>query len=135
MICEIQQSSNCTYRLYDYDRRDKFGNPRELHLEKALDVLDFNRYKPVDFATDSTTSGTVLSRCKYFESIVYNVQETEKISLEDDRFYSVVCINGQGILELNDLKLEIKAGESIFVPAQKGILLVNGKLSIVVSNI
>ena len=135
LICEIQQSSNCTYRLYDYDRRDKFGNPRELHLEKALDVLDFNRYKPVDFATDSTTSGTVLSRCKYFESIVYNVQETEKISLEDDRFYSVVCINGQGILELNDLKLEIKAGESIFVPAQKGILLVNGKLSIVVSNI
>ena len=44
-ICEIQQSSNCTYRLYDYDRRDKLGNPRELHLEEALNVLCFNQYK------------------------------------------------------------------------------------------
>ena len=40
IICEIQQNSNCTYRMYDYDRRDKFGNKRELHVDKALDVVD-----------------------------------------------------------------------------------------------
>ena len=43
-ICEIQQNSNCTYRMYDYDRRDKFGNPRELHVKKALDVVDNHKY-------------------------------------------------------------------------------------------
>ena len=46
LICEIQQSSNCTYRLYDYERRDKYGNPRELHIQKALDVLDYGKYRP-----------------------------------------------------------------------------------------
>lgn len=40
LICEIQQNSNCTYRMYDYDRCDKFGNKRELHVDKALDVVD-----------------------------------------------------------------------------------------------
>ena len=48
LICEIQQSSNSTYRLYDYGRLDKFGNPRELHLQKALDVLDYRKYEPVE---------------------------------------------------------------------------------------
>ena len=43
-ICEIQQNSNCTYRMYDYDRRDKYGNPRELHVKKALDVVDTKAY-------------------------------------------------------------------------------------------
>lgn len=57
LICEIQQSSNCTYRLYDYDRRNKYGNPRELHLEKALDVLSYQRYE----ATKENVS------CKYFK--------------------------------------------------------------------
>ena len=44
IICEIQQNSNCTYRMYDYDRRDKYGNPRELHVKKALDVVDTKAY-------------------------------------------------------------------------------------------
>lgn len=44
LICEIQQNSNSTYRMYDYDRRDKFGNPRELHVAKALDVVDTKAY-------------------------------------------------------------------------------------------
>ena len=46
LICEIQQSSNSTYRLYDYDRKDKDGNLRELHIEKALQVINTNKYKP-----------------------------------------------------------------------------------------
>ena len=46
LICEIQQNSNCTYRMYDYDRRDKFGNRRELHISKAIDVVDVKKYKP-----------------------------------------------------------------------------------------
>lgn len=44
LICEIQQNSNCTYRMYDYDRRDKFGNRRELHIDKAIDVVNVKKY-------------------------------------------------------------------------------------------
>ena len=53
LICEIQQNSNCTYRMYDYDRRDKFGNKRELHVDKALDVVDTKKYVSYESCEDT----------------------------------------------------------------------------------
>lgn len=135
LICEIQQSSNCTYRLYDYDRRDKFGNPRELHLQKALDVLDLKKYEPVDFEMNGIGSKKVLSQCKYFESIIYEVKDEDQITIENDRFNSIICIKGNGILQIENENMNILAGESIFVPAKKGLIKVVGQLSIVLSHI
>ena len=132
---EIQQSSNCTYRLYDYDRRDKFGNPRELHLAKALDVLNFNQYEPSHFDRQTDGDGTVLVRCKYFESILYEVNTETSIVLDNDRFYSAVCIKGEGQLRIGEFVLNIYSGESVFIPAQKETLVVSGELSVVISNI
>lgn len=133
LICEIQQSSNCTYRIYDYDREDKFGNKRKLHLEKALDVLNFNKYKPVEF--ESNGKGVILSQCKYFEVIIYDINGEEKIEIDDSRFFSVICIKGNGLLELMDYKMRIAAGESIFIPAVTATLKIQGRLSIVVSHV
>lgn len=135
LICEIQQSSNCTYRLYDYNRKDKFGNRRELHLQKALDVMNYNKYEPKPSQIGVHTSKTVLSRCKYFEVTVYEVGDEEKIMLDDDRFYSVVCIKGIGKLQIGSGGMPIQAGESFFIPAVKEVLKVTGKLSIVISHI
>jgi len=135
LICEIQQSSNCTYRLYDYDRRDKFGNPRELHLQKALDVLNFNKYELQSIDKETNGFGSVLVRCKYFESTLYEVTGKISIPLDDDRFYSVVCIRGKGQLGIDGFEMDINAGESIFVPAKKGTLNVFGDLSVVFSHI
>ena len=135
LICEIQQSSNCTYRLYDYDRRDKFGNPRELHLEKALDVLNFNKYEQQSIEKETDGSGSVLVRCKYFESTLYEVTDETSIDLDNDRFYSVVCINGEGKLSIDGFEMDIKAGESVFVPAVKERLHIIGNLQIVISTI
>ena len=135
LICEIQQSSNCTYRLYDYDRRDKFGNPRELHLDKALDVLDYSRYQPVKmgFARADSTEKTV--RCKYFETIIQDIDGRKQMSLRDDSFYSAVCIRGEGMIRLNDSEMEIRAGESIFIPAVTEVMEIEGKLSLVITRI
>ena len=135
LICEIQQSSNCTYRLYDYDRRDKFGNPRELHIPKALDVLNFNKYIVTEPEKETSSDGSVLVRCKYFESTLYEVDDKIKISLENDRFYSIVCIKGEGCMQIADMSMDVKAGESVFVPAQNGILIVSGKISVVINHI
>ncbi|MBR2247903.1 MAG: cupin domain-containing protein [Clostridia bacterium] len=124
LICEIQQSSNCTYRLYDYDRRDKFGNPRELHIEKALDVLNFNKYKAMK---DNIS-------CKYFETKIIDVEE-KNIRISDDRFLSIVCIEGTGKMSIGDYSMDIVSGDSFFIPAQKGILKIKGKLKLAISRI
>lgn len=135
LICEIQQSSNCTYRLYDYDRRDKYGNTRELHLSKALDVLNYKKYQPFKATTESDSDGVVLSRCKYFESTVYEIRDRTEIQIDDTKFQSLVCIDGAGEVTLRDMTLSVKAGESIFIPAVAGQLIVTGKLSVVLSHI
>ena len=124
LICEIQQSSNCTYRLYDYDRKDKFGNPRELHLEKALDVLNYEKYE--------FTEGNV--SCKYFENEVIDIEE-KMIRLNDERFISIIVLDGEGEMSIGDYKLEVKAGDSIFVPAQNKILKALGKMKLAISHI
>ena len=133
-ICEIQQSSNCTYRLYDYDRRDKFGNPRELHLDKALDVLDYGRYQQVRMETGSDdTEKTV--RCKYFETQILEIDGTKHLPLKEDSFYSVVCIRGEGVIRLKEEVMDIRAGDSVFIPAVTELLEAEGKLSLVITRI
>lgn len=123
LICEIQQSSNCTYRLYDYDRRDKYGNPRELHLEKALDVLNLNKYEMFE--------GNV--SCKYFEVEFIEIENEKRIAVDDDRFISIICIEGKGTIGIIDYVLNVTAGDSIFVPAQKGMLKIRGSMKIIKS--
>ena len=66
LICEIQQNSNLTYRVYDYGRKDKFGNERELHVDKALKVTSLNKFAPVEFFD-------CLGKCKYFTVTKNNV--------------------------------------------------------------
>lgn len=127
LICEIQQSSNCTYRLYDYDRRDKFGNPRQLHLEKALDVLNYEKYE--------ATTGNV--SCKYFENEIIDVIDGKEknIRLNDERFLSLIVIDGEGELSIDNYRLDVKAGDSVFIPAQNDILKINGKMKLAISHI
>lgn len=124
LICEIQQSSNSTYRLYDYDRRDKFGNPRELHLDKALDVLNYHKYEPIPFA------GKV--SCKYFNVSFVDVEGKQQIKLTNESFYSITCIKGTGNLAMGEI-VSINSGETVFIPATDSILNIEGNLSIVIS--
>lgn len=136
LICEIQQSSNCTYRLYDYDRRDKFGNLRTLHLEKALDVLNFGKYQPWESSErEDLPAGQLLCRCKYFETILHEIRGTEKIPLQSDRFSSVICIRGCGTLTVGETVMPIAAGESVFVPAGNENMCVTGSLNVIQSYI
>ncbi len=124
LICEIQQSSNSIYRLYDYDRRDKFGNPRELHLEKALDVLDYRKYEPRFY------HGKV--SCSYFEVSFVDADGRQHIPLSDDSFYSITCTRGAGNLKLGET-MPIHAGETVFIPATNAVLDAEGNLSLVIS--
>lgn len=129
LICEIQQSSNCTYRLYDYDRRDKYGNPRELHLQKALDVLNYNKYEPVDNATSENTKDLCLS--KYFKAILYEIDESQSIELSKSSFTAIQCLQGNGKAVLNDQVVSIEKGECLFIHASDDHLEIIGNMKII----
>lgn len=155
LICEIQQSSNCTYRLYDYDRRDKFGNLRQLHLEKALEVLDFSKYEEKqDCGNEGSDSGDdrrelpeeilpgefgyggkLLGRCKYFECFDYRIDGQLSLSLDANSFASFMCVEGEGEMQSGDAVLHFQMGDSMFAPAGEGKIIVSGKCELVVTHV
>lgn len=142
LICEIQQNSNSTYRMYDYDRRDKFGNPRELHVNKALDVVDTKAYVKdnkceVMLEQNEEYSLERLVQCKYFECLKYNIYTEVKITIDETSFASVVFITGEGTIQTDDgnKQLSYKAGESFFISAGKRSILIKGTGTCIVTHV
>lgn len=140
LICEIQQNSNSTYRLYDYDRRDKYGNLRELHLEKALDVVDVEPYvrnnnKQEILVQNDNYEMERLVQCKYFECFKYAVRDEAKIMVDDASFISVIFVSGRGSITVDSRTLEFKAGESFFVTAGKKNIIIHGESECIVTHV
>ena len=117
VICEVQQSSNSTYRLYDYNRKDKYGNPRELHLEKALDVLNYQRYEVSAIKEEPEADIKTWNQCKYFEVSACAVTDRYVIHGTEICFTAVVCIKGEGIIRDEKASEKIKAGDCFFIRA------------------
>ena len=114
LIFEIQQNSTLTYRLYDYMRRDKDGNLRPLHVDKAMAVTELDVYKPCKFDSDDNT---LIGKCDYFETHIYKPYFTKmSIFATEDSFISFTCVKGEGVVG----GLCAKAGDSFFVPAGAG---------------
>ncbi|MBQ4283438.1 MAG: cupin domain-containing protein [Lachnospira sp.] len=142
MICEVQQNSNSTYRMYDYDRRDKYGNLRELHIEKAMDVVDNSMYvkdnsTEVMLEENEHYSMKRLVQCKYFECFKYSVEDEVSIPVDDSSFVSIVFIEGEGTIKAEDYDagLTYKAGDSFFVRAGKHNIIVKGKGECIVTHV
>jgi len=112
VICEIQQDSNTTFRVYDYDRIDKDGNKRPLYIEQVIAVAET---KP---AKNYKRNGSILAKCKYFTVEEFDVNGTEKIELTDDSFKSVIVVDGKCEISKDDYKINVTKGDSIFIPAQ-----------------
>lgn len=161
LICEIQQNSNCTYRMYDYDRKDKFGNKRELHVDKAIDVVDVKKYKPfISDNKDVPEGAEVLVSCKYFECYKYvlgsdaaeadhasdiedncynteNVRNTGKVNISVDAmsFRSVIVIDGSGKIAVGNNTMDYKAGDSFFVTAGEKVINLEGTGTVIVTKV
>lgn len=139
VICEIQQNSNTTYRVYDYDRRDASGNLRELHIDKALEVAKLSpnaQYKKGEEAIETPEyKKEWLGACKYFTSYEWNVKTEAPLPLTNDSFLSIVIVEGEGVIEKGEEKLSFKKGDSLFIPAQEGIVRIKGTCRIVTTQI
>ena len=125
LLAEIQQNSNVTYRVYDYGRRDKNGNLRELHVDKALEVTTLAPAKRVD-----PVDGHIGS-CKYFavDRVTLSGKITDKITgtVSDETFLHILILDGQGRIVNGSDELEYKKGDSFFLPAGSGNYEITGK--------
>ena len=126
LIYEIQQNSNVTYRLYDYDRTDKNGNKRQLHIADGLAVATKAPCKP-----HRNVSVGLLAECDIFTAKKIKVTEQTSLDLTDDSFISLVITEGEGKLRLCDTEMELKKGDSIFIPAQNACVDIIGNCEMI----
>ena len=125
LIFEIQQNSTLTYRLYDYMRRDKDGNLRELHVDKAMKVSLLEPYKEQVFDKNDES---LIGICEYFETYKYKLNFTNKtFNVQNDSFLSITCVGGSGEIEGEKITL----GDTFFIPAGRGEITVFGDLEII----
>ena len=112
-VAEIQQTSDITYRVYDYGRRDANGNTRELHIEQAKDAIDYHVYPEYRSTYDSTLLDAPLVHCPYFNVNRVVVHEAMDVDYQVDSFVIVVCLSGE--TKVNGV--DVRQGESLLVPA------------------
>lgn len=139
LIAEIQQNSNLTYRIYDYGRLGADGKPRQLHIEKALDVTRREPPKrparPSVTETGSEYTRTVLCSCEYFTVRLMKISEVQ-LEADASSFHSIVCLNGDALLlEKGKPLTTFQKGDSIFIPAGTGIYSVKGDCEILLTTV
>lgn len=138
LVAEIQESSNLTYRMFDYNRKDKNGNLRELHIDKAMDVVNTKgsaapkqQIRVLKYVPGSATE--FICRCKYFqvERMLINTERCRSlVSFQTDStsFQVLLCTNGCGVLlEESGEALHFFRGDCIFVPADSEAIRLHGR--------
>lgn len=138
LIVEVQENSNLTYRIYDYNRRDSHGNKRELHIKKAMDVMNFSSTnaprQPLRVLKYSPgCASELLCRCQYFqvERQLINTEHYRKmvtVNTNRDSFQVLLCTEGCGSIQCEQMEtLCFFSGDCIFIPAKSAELKLHGK--------
>ena len=130
-IAEIQQTSDVTYRIYDYKRKDKNGNYRELHTKEAAEAIDYTVLD--DYRTEYTpvkNEATQLVSCPLFTTAVYELTEPMTLDYSElDSFVILIALKGEGsILTSSGNSYSFREGESILLPATTDMVKVEGNI-------
>jgi len=129
-LAEIQQTSDVTYRIYDYKRKDKNGNYRQLHTKEASECIDFQvmddyrqQYEP------KKNESQLLVECPYFNTAVYDLTEPMTIDYTElDSFVILMGLKGEGTLTIDSEEVTFHAGESVLIPATAQEVVTNGTI-------
>lgn len=130
LIAEIQQNSNCTYRVYDYGRVGNDGKPRELHIDKAVDVsvTEPAKHPVINFANDKDC---VLAECDLFKVEKHKVEYALTLATDEKSFNHILVVEGNGAVNGRDAK----KGDSFFVPAGYGDYTISGDVEVIITKI
>ena len=128
LICEIQQNADITYRVYDWDRKDKNGNSRELHKEQAIQTI-----KPdiiPEIIHENNENIQIIASNKYFETQKINISGVFVDNSDTNSFYTINIVDGEGKIKALEMEYNIKKGDSFLVPATLGKYEFKGKMTI-----
>ncbi len=139
LLAEVQQNCNTTYRVYDYGRLVD-GKPRELHIDKAIDVTDTvppTRSGDADGEKVALNGGYTqdLCSCEFFKMSTLEIDGEYSLNVNDESFASLLVTEGKGTVTVNGTTVDAASGDSIFVPAGSGEAAINGKLNILLSTL
>ena len=129
-VAEIQETSDVTYRIYDYKRKDKDGNYRELHTKEAAQSIDYTvlpnyraGYEPI------LNEGVQLVECPYFTTAVYDLTEPMTLDYSElDSFVILIAVKGGGTIKANGEEMTFKMGDTILLPATTEEVKVEGEI-------
>lgn len=135
LLCEVQQNSNLTYRVYDWDRLDKDGNPRQLHIQKAIDVINVSNKPTIIKTINEKQNECRVADSEFFKTDKIIIDEKFEDISKNETFYAINIISGEGILICNEKEYKIKKGDSFIIPATLGKYEIIGKMELLKSYI
>jgi len=140
IIAEIQQNSDVTYRVYDYDRKGPDGSSRPLHIEKAMDVSRLSKdiYDGKSLGAKIDIPGakcTLLAKCCYFTVKEYEINDSCNLTVGAKSFQSLLFVEGRGILKWGGDEIEFKRGDTFFLPAKMGDYTIVGNTTVLISEV
>ncbi len=138
LLAEVQESSNTTYRIYDYNRVGNDGKPRDLHVEDGVAVTKLEKYTQPDFCKGDgldTDYRKLLADCPLFKVWKLDTKGGFKGFADENSFVSLLIMAGEGSVECCGETLDIKKGDSIFIPADAGEFVISGEFEIIETRI
>ena len=130
VIAEIQQTSDITYRLYDFDRVDAQGNKRELHIDLALDAINYNVVEAQKDYSRVKNSSNEMVNCPYFTTNFIPLDGKIEVEKDKKSFTVYMCVEGNFEIENKGESYNYKTGDTVLIPAEMASFEINGKASL-----
>ena len=129
MLCEIQQSSDVTYRVYDWNRIGLDGKPRQLHTQKALDVINVNNNTKIHNYYNFKETQNIYNS-KNFNIDLVNVKENLTTHSNEESFNAYIVLEGSGKVKSNNFENDLQKGSTFLIPAELGVYTFEGNLKL-----
>jgi mannose-6-phosphate isomerase len=130
VVAEIQQTSDITYRLYDFDRVDAEGNKRELHIDWALDAINYEKVDTHKKYDKKHNQSNTIVDCPYFTTNFLPLDGKIQVDKTGETFTVYMCVDGTFEIEFDGAKYSYKKGDTVLIPAALKRFTLNGKASI-----
>ncbi|MFZ0597710.1 MAG: type I phosphomannose isomerase catalytic subunit [Flavobacterium sp.] len=130
VVAEIQQTSDITYRLYDFDRKDAQGNTRELHVDLALDAINYNKVDTHKKYETTVNTSNVIVDCPYFTTNIIPLEGKIESNKNGETFTVYMCIEGSFEIRYENVNYRYRKGDTVLIPADMRSYVLEGSASI-----